>query len=454
MTRPAAWRKHHPPRSTTMAPQQSRSATGRAISMHSVSRAATFRAVGTRQQERRSVLALDATSRRPMWATVLNGNQGIEVPGSAPIDSTASVDPNNGTLLFDAGNAAEAVDGGYYDYTASGSEVWNQVVTNPSTDTVPNGGVQASPSLGDAGTLAEAGSLGQVTYGLNTANGSPAPGWPQFDADSNFSTAASADLYNTGSSNFVVGGATSQGFAYGTGYGNGGQVRIYNDHGGLVCAANTTEEVDSSPRSARSWRAAGTGSRPGPEALGDHQRTAGSPTTTRSRCTTPNATRCGVRRLDGYTGGSPALADIQGNGQLAVVEGTATAAGGKRLGDERGDRVRSSGTPTYSALSTAPSRRPTSARATRTSSCRRRTASRSSTAGRAMSGDFDDGTDQRRGAVGQGLRIPERAPRNAGSQRVHRNHCRWLSRRLDGAGTPAYRERSSISNSPARTGAL
>ena len=26
--------------------------------------------------------------------------------------------------------------------------------------------------------------------------------------------------------------------------------------------------------------------------------------------------------LDGSTGGSPALADVQGNGQLAVVEGT------------------------------------------------------------------------------------------------------------------------------------
>ena len=179
--------------------------------------------------------------------TVLNGNQGYEVPGSPPIDSTASINPSNGNLLFDAGNAAEPLDGGYYEYGPGGNEVWNQVVTNPPTDTVPNGGVQASASIGDGGGVAEAGSLGQVAYGLNTANGFPAAGWPQFDADSNFSTAAAADLYNTGSSNFITGGATSQGFAYGTGYGNGGQVRIYNDHGGLVCAADTTEEVDSSP---------------------------------------------------------------------------------------------------------------------------------------------------------------------------------------------------------------
>ncbi len=44
-----------------------------------------------------------------------------------------------------------------------------------------------------------------------------------------------------------VGGASSQGFALGTHYANGGHVRIYNDHGGLICSANTNEEVDSSP---------------------------------------------------------------------------------------------------------------------------------------------------------------------------------------------------------------
>ena len=169
----------------TTAPQQSRSATGRAISMHS---ALTDGAVPSGWNTATGTAVGPGTGCNQPTSnvgTVLLGNQGIEVPGSAPIDSTASVDPSNGTLLFDAGNAAEAVDGGYYDYTPGGSEVWNQVVTNPSTDTVPNGGVQASPSLGDAGTLAEAGSLGQVTYGLNTANGAPAPGWPQFDADSN-----------------------------------------------------------------------------------------------------------------------------------------------------------------------------------------------------------------------------------------------------------------------------
>ena len=36
-------------------------------------------------------------------------------------------------------------------------------------------------------------------------------------------------------------------FAYGRRYQNGGHLRILNDHGGLICAANPNEEVDSSP---------------------------------------------------------------------------------------------------------------------------------------------------------------------------------------------------------------
>jgi hypothetical protein len=259
--------------------------------------------------------------------TVLPGNQGIGIPGSAPIDSTSSIDPSNGTLLFDAGNAAEAGDGGYYDFTSNGGQVWNQVVTNPPTDTVPNGGVQASPSIGDAGSIAEAGSLGQMAYALNTANGFPARGWPQFDADSNFSTAAVADLYNTGSSNFITGGATSQGFAYGSGYGNGGQVRIYNDHGGLVCAANTTEEVDSSPAVGPILAGGSYGIATG---TGSYWGTVSGHPVSDDNAVKVYDTKCNQvwsQSLDGYTGGSPALADIQGNGQLAVVEGTVKSGG-------------------------------------------------------------------------------------------------------------------------------
>ncbi len=246
---------------------------------------------------------------------------GVQIPGSPPVDSTASVDPSTGNLLINAGNAAEATDGGYYAYSPGGTEVWNQVVTNPPTDTVNDSGVQASMSVVPGAGLAEAGSLGQETYALQTGSGVPAPGWPQFSADSVFSTAAVGDLYGVGADDFISGGATSSGFAYGTHYSDGGQLRIRNSHGGLVCHANTTEEVDSSPAVGPILAGGGYGIATG---TGSFWAITKGPTADDNTVKVYD-TKCNQvwsQTLDGFTGGSPALADIQGNGGLAVVEGT------------------------------------------------------------------------------------------------------------------------------------
>ena len=260
----------------------------------------------------------------PGGGTPALGSDGLEVPGSPPIDSTASVDnANGGDLYFGAGNAASPVDGGYDAYSPGGSPVWNQVVTNPPSDTMADGGVQASLSLGDGGSLVEGGSLGQMTYALLSGSGAPATGWPQFSADSVFSTAAAGDLYGTGSDNFISGGAQSSGFAFGTHYTDGGHVRIYNDHGGLVCSASTNEEVDSSPAVGPILPGGAYGIVTG---TGSFFPGASDENTVKAYDTKCNQVWSAT--LDGSTRGSPALANVLGNGQLAVVEGTSSGGSG------------------------------------------------------------------------------------------------------------------------------
>jgi hypothetical protein len=247
------------------------------------------------------------------------GVDGVSVPGNPPIDSTASVQTNNGTseLFFGAGNAFESTVGGYYAFGANATIQWNQIVQNPAGSGA-GVGVQASPSIGQSngGTFVNAGALGQETYSLNPANGAPLPGWPAFTADSVFSTAAVGDLYGTGHQEVVAGGASTAGIAFGTHYQNGGHLRIFNDHGGLICAVNTNEEVDSSPAVGPILPGGALGI-----AVGTGSFFGGSDMNTVKVFDTTCHQAWSVL-LDGTTGGSPALADVQGNGQLAVVEGT------------------------------------------------------------------------------------------------------------------------------------
>ncbi len=225
----------------------------------------------------------------PTGGTPATGSIGVEVPGSPPIDSTASVGPT-GNLYFGAGNAAAPIDGGYYSYGPNGSELWNQVVTNPSSDTVPNGGVQASLSIGDGGSLVEAGSLGQETYALeHRERRRPHPAWPQFSADSVFSTAAVGDLYGTGSDDFVSGGASSQGFAYGKHYSQRrpppdlqrqrrSDLQRQHDRGGRLVAGHRSDPLRWGTMASPRVRAASSAAA----------------TKTRSRSSTPSATRSGA----------------------------------------------------------------------------------------------------------------------------------------------------------------
>ena len=127
-----------------------------------------------------------------------------------------------------------------------------------------------------------------------------------------------ADLYGTGQDELVVGGASTDGLAYGRHYQNGGHLRILSDNGDLICAANTNEEVDSSPAIGAILPGGALGI-----ATGTGSYYPGSDEDTVKVFDT-QCNQVWSMTLDGTTGGSPALADLRGNGQLDVVEGTST----------------------------------------------------------------------------------------------------------------------------------
>ena len=244
--------------------------------------------------------------------------------GGAPIDSTPSVTPDGSgtdTVFVGAGNAADPRVGGYYAFTHTGAQLWGRNAPDP------NGlhGVQASLAVGnlDGTTGVVAPSLGQDEYAFGATAGSILPGWPSFTADSGFTTPSLADLYGNGQTEVVEGGDSSPGVAYGKTYTAGGHLRVLGAGGNLICQYNTDQTVDSST-------AVGNflgGGQPG-IAFGTGTYYAGA---SDSNTLFGANTSCGIvwrTNLGGATTGSPAIGDIEGNGNVEVLEGADTGTGG------------------------------------------------------------------------------------------------------------------------------
>ena len=254
---------------------------------------------------------------------------GWPVRAGAPIDSTPSVAPAGAGPLDDVfvgtGNAAEPGTGGYRSFGPGGSLRWGADLANPPQDRSPALGVQASLTVtriqGRTGVFA--GSLGQEAGAFDAGSGADLPGWPFFTADSDFSTAAAADLYGTGHQDLIVGGASTAGSALGQDYRNGGHLRILSDRGALICHYDTTQEVDSSPAVGAFLAGGATGIVVGTGSFW--------PGASDTDVLSAFDVRCGrvwTDRLDGSTASSPALAAVEGDGRLQVVEGTDTGTGG------------------------------------------------------------------------------------------------------------------------------
>jgi hypothetical protein len=247
--------------------------------------------------------------------------------GSGPIDSTPSVVAPFGqatSILVGSGNDGDPDTGGYQAYGPTGQEQWFAAPVNPPSDTAPAVGVQAGITVGtlQGQTAAVAGSLGQVSYARSASNGNPLTGWPFLNTDSTHSTAALADLYGSGQSEIVVGGDQSAGYGAGETFSNGGHLRILTQSGNQVCRANTNQVVDSSPAVGDFLAGGATG-----EVVGTGDFFAGVSDTDTLKA---YDTRCNLvwsTKLDGSTYSSPALSDVDDNGQLQVIEGTDQGAG-------------------------------------------------------------------------------------------------------------------------------
>jgi PQQ-like domain len=244
--------------------------------------------------------------------------------GGPPIDSTPSVAPLAAGGLDDVfvgeGDAGSPGVGGYFAYGPTGRRLWATPVIEPATDPDHTEGVQASLSVADlqGGTDVVAGSLDQETYALNASGGGTLTGWPFFDADTVFSTAATADLYGTGQTEIVDGGASTAGFGLGQSYTNGGHLRILNSRGGLICHFDTDQEVDSSPAVGGFLAGGATGI-----VMGTGSYFAGASDTDTLMAFDSRCDPVWTDRLDGATGSSPALAEnVNGGGGIQVVEGT------------------------------------------------------------------------------------------------------------------------------------
>jgi hypothetical protein len=251
----------------------------------------------------------------------------------APVDSTPSVAAVDAggldSVYVGSGNASAPTTGGYQAISPSGGDQWFVQETNPATDPTAHSGVQASLAVGalQGTTAVTAGSLGENQYALGATNGAVLGGFPWFQADSDFSTPAIADLYGNGQNEIVEGGDSTAGLAYNETYANGGHIRVLSatgnagtptPAGGLDCVNDYTQTIQSSPAVGEFLGGSTVGI-----VFGTGTTFSGSANTNQVIATDAHCNNRWATTLNGSTAtSSPALADVLGNGQLQVVEGT------------------------------------------------------------------------------------------------------------------------------------
>jgi hypothetical protein len=207
-------------------------------------------------------------------------------------------------------------------YGPGGQGIWSRALPDVYGSFGPDPAVPASPAIGDTGAgqaRVVVGGVSQTMYSLDPGSGATVAGWPQETADTTFATAAIADI--DGSQRIVAASDSTAGPGALDNW-NGGSTRMMSASGATLWTAASNEVVTSSP-------AVGNLDGAGPVVVYGHGHYwSGSDQDAVTAVDASTGATKWETHLGGYTRASPALADLEGNGKLDVVEPTWFGLGG------------------------------------------------------------------------------------------------------------------------------
>jgi len=272
--------------------------------------------VGSRMDGCVYALQLATGATTPGWGDVCPGNGIDATPAALPVaGGLDDVVVSDGEVPGMDPPAANAGTGGIDEISPDGAVVWSRTLPDVFGAYGQSPPVVASPAIGDtsSGQSIVVGDVGLSLYSLDPATGQTEPGWPQQSADTTFATAAIANVDGTQS---IIAASDSTAGAGALDDWDGGSVRAMTGGG-------TTEWTDASNEVVTSGPVVGDLDGSGPVAVfghGDHFGGSDNDAVTAVDAATGGA--LWKAHLDGYTLAAPALADLDGNGQLDVVEPT------------------------------------------------------------------------------------------------------------------------------------
>ena len=227
----------------------------------------------------------------------------------------ADVDSNGSKEVFIGSGVADGnFNGSFWSFNNNGTTRWN---TSPADASDASHAVFSSPAVGDVNgdnrPDVSGFSLGLRGWSFDAASGNINPRWPIYTDDSVFSSPAIADIDGDGLRDYVVGGDSAAGGVIDN---RGGVVRAVRGDGRVLWQFFTNETVRSSPVVAD---ITGDGQ---PEIIFGTGNFWTESDSNRIFALDRTGHLLWVRDLGAQTLASPAVADVDGNGTLDVIEGT------------------------------------------------------------------------------------------------------------------------------------